>query len=100
MLRLPHHIATTRLWIAFMVEFILMAFYLLIAWKAILFLFQGHIEESFMHISDTLWIINIGLMVSSCVYFCYRPIRNTGTILMGIWNLNWLAANLFLMYPF
>ena len=86
--------------IAFLTELFILILFFVFAWNAIFLLYDKHVSDGFRNIKNSLWLINALLVAATLIYFVHKPFRTTTTILFGIWNMNWIGLNLFLMYPF
>ena len=82
------------------VESLMLLAFLAVSYESILLLFGGTIPDGFSGLKNILWGFNFLLIFTSLIYFIYKPLRTTAMILCGIWNIDWLAANVFLMNPF
>jgi hypothetical protein len=82
------------------VESLMLLSFLWLSYDSILLLIEGTFPDGFSGLKNILWGFNFLLIFTSLIYFIYKPLRTTATILCGIWNINWLAANIFLMNPF
>lgn len=81
------------------VEAILILIFLIVMHDYLWGLFFVHDSTETKDIINTLWFFNVLLILFTAVYFFYKPLRTTATIVCGIWNINWIVANIFLMYP-
>jgi len=88
-------------WIAnliiFFVELIILVLYFAIGWSGIKNIFSGNISGGFDEVAGAIWFLNVAILIVTLLCFFVKQLRTKANIRWGIWNIIWIAGNIYLL---
>lgn len=84
--------------IVFALELLTMVIYLKIGGRAIRKVLEGDIGGAFDNVVAGIWFINIAALILAILILVIKPLRTKTNKAIAIWNLIWVALNIYCIY--
>lgn len=84
--------------IVFGIEVLTIIIYFMIAGKAMKDIMSGNLSGALNDVVGAVWFLNLAALGLALTILFYKPLRTTLTKFVAIWNLIWVAGNIYMIY--